>query len=81
MWQWFGPPFVQSFDSDGKLKADWQYHEAFATVGYVRVKSQLLSAVFDTNNVVERFSIADDVSTPAETNAPAVRATKAGKGF
>lgn len=51
----FGQPVAQTFDSEGNLVVNWVY----VHVGYMNIGSeqQTLSAMFDGNKVLERYSL------------------------
>ena len=59
MLEWFGAPMSQALDTNGKTALIWYYGKA-QTFG--DFKKQMLSVVLDTNNVVEKFTLTDDVN-------------------
>ena len=57
--EWFGSPMTQALDTNGKTALTWYYGKA-QTFG--DFKKQMLSVVLDTNNIVEKFTLTDDVN-------------------
>ena len=64
MLEWFGSPMGQSLDTSGKLVMNWYYVRVQSYIFQVGTKIQMLSVLFDTNDVVEKFSLVDDVNKP-----------------
>jgi len=62
MIEWFGSPFSQVLDTSGKLVLLWYYNKVQSYVFTFDLKQQMLSVLFDTNDVVEKLSLIDDVN-------------------
>jgi len=69
MLEWFGSPKSQSLDTSGKLVMIWYYNEAQSYIFHVEVKQQMLSVLFDTNDVIEKYSLIDDINKAKEDPA------------
>lgn len=57
---WFGVPRAQSMDTSRKSVLSWSYTETQTDAVTMQVKHQILSVLFDANDVVEKFSLIDD---------------------
>ena len=66
MLEWFGSPMSQSLDTSGKLVMMWYYNEAQSYIFHIDLEQQILSVLFDTNDVVEKFSLVDDINKTQE---------------
>jgi outer membrane protein assembly factor BamE (lipoprotein component of BamABCDE complex) len=62
MLQWFGSPMSMSVDANGKVVVVWFYTRVQSLVFSVDIKKQMLSVLLDTNDVVEKFTLIDDVN-------------------
>ncbi|MGD0589881.1 MAG: hypothetical protein ABSA44_03665 [Bacteroidota bacterium] len=62
MIQWFGSPMSQTLDTNGKVAAMWYYNHVQSLVFSMDIKKQMLSVLFDTKDVVEKYTLIDDVN-------------------
>ena len=65
MYAMFGQPFTTGAEADGSTTALWNYHRVNSFAMYVgdsAVKSQVLSAAFDSNDVLAKYSLSDQVN-------------------
>lgn len=65
MLQMFGAPMSLRLGTNGKLVMDWSYsHVTAIPFAGPKVQRQQLEVLFGTNDVVEKFSLTDDINKP-----------------
>ncbi len=58
----FGPPVGQGYSTDGRLVLTWQYFtNEYSIMSFMpKTRLQMLSAVFDANEILERYNLGDN---------------------
>ena len=76
MVQWFGQPGAVGMDTTGRASATWFHVLVIPTPFVYGVQQQMLAAVFETNDVLMKFTVSDQIN---RTNNPSVKTARSPK--